>query len=99
MTKSKQSMAALRRLIRQIVREELAQSEEEENAAVPDRPDFREAWERPPDQEQPAPPPPWAVFGSPRPAPEKPAPESPHKHSGPFHPQQELDPPPYIPQR
>ncbi|PTM59488.1 hypothetical protein [Desmospora activa] len=100
MSREKQIESALRRLIRQILREELSRMELDHPSAL-DTTDFgEEEWEIP-SEAQPSSSSPWAVFGSPQPAPEltNSAPLSPQKNFGPFLAQSNLNPPPYIPPR
>ncbi|QKG84949.1 hypothetical protein GXN76_11040 [Kroppenstedtia pulmonis] len=105
MSKRRSNESQLRHVIRQIIQEELAYIREEgpmHPEGIPLPPNFQGPEARPHDRDrsrhQPGPPP-SAVFGSPQPAPDSShrPPMQRHWREGPYEPDFDMDPPPYIP--
>ncbi|OYD07660.1 hypothetical protein [Paludifilum halophilum] len=97
MPKPKNTDGQLRRIVRRIIREELARAQEE--GLPPPEPDFSPE-PRPDREERPeGPPPPWAVFGSPEPVSERSEGKRHRDWKGPYEPDWELDPPPFMPRK
>ncbi|MFD1425658.1 putative membrane protein [Kroppenstedtia sanguinis] len=94
----------LRQMIREIVQEELARigatppDEKKKKAKAPQKPARPKDPQPVPGKRETTPPPPWALFGSPQPAPDgkKKTPDS-HSHPQQFHPLEPTPhPPPFI---